>query len=81
MKRNEEMSKQLTEALKTTEIGKPIIMNFRGDPTPVEVKFVFHSGWVITQRLIPGMPLEFIRGEDGQVDRIDITLLPHDGLK
>jgi len=80
MKRNAEMSQQLTEALASTEIGKSLVMNFRGAPTPVEVKYTFTGGWVITQRLIPGMPLEIIRGEDGHLQQIDITLLPHDGL-
>ena len=81
MKRNAEMSQQLTEALRSTEIGKPLVMNFRGDPTPVEVKYTFSGGWVVTQTLIPGMPLEIVRGEDGHLEQIDITLLPHDGLK
>ena len=81
MKRNTEMSHQISEALLNTEIGKKLVMNFRGAPTPVEVKYTFSGGWVITQNLIPGMPLEIVRGEDGHLEQIDITLLPHDGLK
>ena len=81
MKRNAELSEQLTEAIKNTEIGKSLTMTFRGAPTPVEVKYTFTGGWVITQVLNPGVPLEIVKGENGHLLQIDITLLPYDGLK
>ncbi|QQD56658.1 hypothetical protein MHB_0010570 [Pseudomonas fluorescens BBc6R8] len=80
MKRNAELSEQFTETLRKTEVGKQMIINFRGAPTPVEVKYTFSGGWVVTQTLIPGMPLVITRGEDGYLEQIDITLLPHEGL-
>jgi len=81
MKRNAELSEQIAEALKNTPIGKSVITNFRGAPTPVEVKYTFTGGWVITQMLHPGVPLEIVKGEDGHLLQIDITLLPYDGIK
>jgi hypothetical protein len=81
MKRNAEISDQITETLRNTAVGEKLIMNFRGEPTPVEVTYLFKGGWVVSQTLIPGMPLEITKGEDGYLEQIDIKLLPHDGLK
>ncbi|WJN52132.1 hypothetical protein [Pseudomonas asiatica] len=80
MNRNEDMSVQITDALHNTPVGKKLTMNFRGTPTPVEVKYTFNGGWVVTQILHPGVPLEIVRGEDGHLQQIDITLLPYEGL-
>jgi len=81
MARNAEMSLQFTESLRKTPIGKSLVMNFRGDPTPVEVKYTFTGGWVVTQILHPGVPLEIVKGADGHLLQVDITLLPYDGMK
>ena len=81
MKRNAGLSEQFTQTLKETPIGKKMILNFSGAPTPVEVKYTFTGGWVVTQTLHPGVPLEIVKGEDGNLLQVDITLLPYDGLK
>lgn len=81
MKRNADLSQQLEEALKNTPVGKSLTMNFRGVSTPVEVKYTFSGGWVVTQMLSPGVPLEIVRGENGHLLQVDITLLPYDGMK
>ncbi|MFP5499797.1 MAG: hypothetical protein ACLGJE_26970 [Gammaproteobacteria bacterium] len=75
MTRNADVSQEIQDALERTEIGKKLILNFRGLPVPIEVKYFFRGGWVITQQLIPGMPLELVRGEDGHLESIDIKLL------
>lgn len=81
MKRNAELSEQFTQSLRDTPIGKKMILNFKGVPTPIEVKYTFAGGWVITQMLHPGVPLEIIKGEDGHLQQVDITLMPYDGMK
>ncbi|TWC27723.1 MULTISPECIES: hypothetical protein [unclassified Pseudomonas] len=81
MTQNATLSELVSESLRTTPIGKSLIMNFRGEPTPVEVKYTFTGGWVVTQVLHPGVPLELVKGEDGHLLQVDITLLPYDGLK
>ncbi|VVM40543.1 hypothetical protein PS631_00258 [Pseudomonas fluorescens] len=80
MKRDAEISLELADALQRLPIGKKLTMNFKGEPTPVEVKYTFSGGWVITQLLHPGVPLEIVKGEGGTLQKIDITLLPYDGL-
>ncbi|EJN17230.1 hypothetical protein PMI36_05564 [Pseudomonas sp. GM79] len=81
MKRNAELSEQFTESLRMTPLGEPLVFNFRGAPTPVEVKYTFTGGWVVTQILHPGVPLEIVKGKDGHLLQVDITLLPYDGMK
>ncbi|WP_212625062.1 hypothetical protein [Pseudomonas sp. PP3] len=81
MKRNADLSEQFTDSLRNTPVGKKLVFNFRGAPTPVEVKFIFTGGWVVTQVLHPGVPLEIVKGEDGHLLQVDITLLPYDGMR
>ncbi|MBA2924183.1 hypothetical protein G9Q84_14945 [Pseudomonas sp. P7] len=77
----DELSRALVEALKKTEVGKRLTVNFKGQPHPVDVKYRFAGGWIVEQTLIPGMSLELTRGEDGVLEGIDITIQPNDGLK
>lgn len=81
MDTNETMASKILAALQDVEIGKKLRMEFSGLPIPVEVVYTFAGGWVITQRLVPGMPLEIVRGEDGHLRELKITLLPHDGIR
>ena len=77
----DELSRALVEALKKTEVGKRLTVNFKGQPHPVDVKYRFAGGWIVEQTLIPGMSLELTRGEDGVLEGIDITIQPNDWLK
>ena len=81
MKRNAELSEQFTKNLQSTPVGGSMVFNFLGVPTPVEVKYTFTGGWVVKQVLHPGVPLEIVKGEDGSLIQVDITLLPYDGMK
>ncbi|MBB6287622.1 MULTISPECIES: hypothetical protein [unclassified Pseudomonas] len=75
MTRNAEVSQEIQDALERTQVGKKLTLNFKGLAVPIEVKYFFRGGWVVTQQLVPGMPLEVVRGEDGHLDRIDIKLM------
>ena len=81
MRSETETAQHVSEIIEKTPIGEFVTINFLGQPNPVLVKFVFTGGWVIEQKLIPGMPLEFTRGEDGHLKNITIDILPYEGLK
>lgn len=77
----EDLARIFLETLAKTEVGKKLSVNFKGQPHPVDVKYRFAGGWVVEQRLIPGMPIELTRGDDGFLEGIDITIQPNEGLK
>lgn len=81
MREEPEVAAVLSDVMAKTPIGKTVRVNFSGDPTPVVVTFKFVGGWVVEQKLSPGMPLEFTRGDDKYLENISIDLLPYDGLK
>lgn len=81
MKEEVEAAQAISDLISKTPIGQTVKFRFSGSPTPVVVRFEFAGGWVIEQKLIPGMPLEFVRGEDNYLKAICIDLLPYEGLK
>lgn len=81
MKEETEAAQAISDLIAKTPIGQTVTVQFSGSPTPTVVTFEFAGGWVIEQKLIPGMPLEFIRGEDSYLKAIRIDLLPYEGLK
>lgn len=81
MKEEVEAAQAISELIAKTPIGQTVRVQFSGKPTPALVTFEFAGGWVIEQKIIPGMPLEFVRGEDDYLKGIRIDLLPFEGLK
>ena len=76
-----ELEKTVADVISKTPVGKTVTVRFSGLATPIEIMMRFAGGWEISYTLIPGMPLEFIRGEDGYMEELNITIMPHDGLK
>ncbi|MBI3771451.1 MAG: hypothetical protein HY272_01910 [Gammaproteobacteria bacterium] len=76
-----ELEKFISNAISSAPVGKKVEVRFSGVAVPIEIKMKFAGGWVINYILIPGMPLEFIKGEAGYLNEVGIALLPNDGLK
>ena len=81
MRSEPEAAQHISEMIQKTPVGELVTINFLGQPNPVLITFTFAGDWIIKQKLIPGMPLEFTRGEDGHLKNITITILPYEGLK
>lgn len=79
--REPEIESTISEAIASTPVGKKVSVHFNGLAGPVEIRMVFSGGWEVEYTLVPGMPLEFVRGEDGYLEDLRITLLPNTGLK
>lgn len=79
--RETEVEKVVAETISNAPVGKKIEIRFPGAAIPIHVRMVFAGGWEIEYTLIPGMPLEFVRGEDGYLKEVTVTLLPSEGLK
>ena len=79
--RESNLEKTIQEAIESTPIGKKVIINFGGVPKIIDVELSFAGGWIITQTIIPGKSLEFIRGETQYLEGITITINPYDGLE
>lgn len=77
-----ELEKYLGEAISKAEVGQKIQVPFSGTAVgPVKIMMRFAGGWEVNQTLIPGMPLEFTKGEDGYLKELSITILPNEGIK
>ncbi|MBW0236351.1 hypothetical protein [Pseudomonas sp. D1HM] len=81
MKEEVEAAETVSDLIARTPIGQPVRVEFSGNPTPIVVTFKFTGGWIVEQKLSPGMPLEFIRGEDKYLENIRIDILSYEGLK
>ena len=75
-----EAVKQLINAILNAPVGSRVRCAFEGIPLPVDVTMKFAGGWEISYTLIPGQPLELIRGEDAYLDDMDIHIRDYDGL-
>lgn len=64
-----------------TPIGERVKIQFSGVAVPIAVRIAVQGGWVFEYTIIPGMTLEFVRGEPYVLEQLDITILPHEGLK
>jgi|GEM_PF-3169287 len=76
-----DLEKTIQEAIESTPVGKKVKINFRGTPQIIDVEMSFAGGWVLTQTIIPGKPLEFIRGENQYLNSIRINIHPYNGLE
>ena len=81
MKSDSGAANHISDVMQKTPVGELVSIYFLGQANPILVKFVFIGGWVVEQKLIPGMPLEFTRGENGYLENMTITVLPYEGLK
>lgn len=72
---------EVADLVAKTPIGKKVTVEFAGAAVPIDIMMKFAGGWEIGYTLIPGMPLEFTKGEDGYLQELHITILPHEGLK
>ncbi|WP_339546329.1 hypothetical protein [Pseudomonas sp. RA_35y_Pfl2_P32] len=81
MKEEVEIAQAITALIAKTPIGQTVSVELLGKPTVGFVTFEFAGGWIFEQKLIPGMSLEFIRGEDHYLKAITVSLHPFDGLK
>ena len=79
--RDKDLSASITDSLHKVEVGQKLIMKFSGLPFPITIKYSFAGGWIVSQTLIPGMPLELVRGEDGHLECIDVTFHPAEGIR
>jgi len=76
-----DLEKTIQETIESTPVGEKVKINFRGIPQIIDVEMSFAGGWVITQTIIPGKPLEFVRGENQYLNSITITINPYNGLE
>ena len=76
-----DLEKTIQDAIESTPVGKKVIINFGGTPQIIDVELSFSGGWIITQTIIPGKPLEFTRGENQYLKNITITINPYEGLE
>lgn len=79
--RDEALAESIRNSILATEIGQKVTIQFNGIPSIVHVEISFVGGWNVKQALAPGQSIELIRGEDGYLDCVNITIDPFDGLK
>ncbi|AYN09538.1 MULTISPECIES: hypothetical protein [Pseudomonas] len=81
MTREYEAEKSVSELISEKRVGEKVRIEFKGLPSPVTARFEFSGGWIVEQKLHPGMPLEFIKGDPEHLKNLTITIEPYDGLK
>ncbi|WP_256804582.1 hypothetical protein [Pseudomonas putida] len=81
MTREFEAEKTVADFMAEKRPGEKVTIKFQGSASPVTARFEFTGGWIIEQKLHPGMPLEFIKGEDHHLKNLTITIEPYEGLK
>ena len=74
-----DLEKSVLDAISTTLIGEKVEVRFAGLATPVAVRMRFAGGWEVMYTIVPGMALEFVRGEDGYLNALSVTLLRYEG--
>jgi hypothetical protein len=79
--RETSLEQTLAEHIDNTPVGEKVTISFKGEPNIIEVEMNFSGGWVITQTIIPGQSLEFVRGDNQYLNAINITFKPYEGLK
>ncbi|WP_339873954.1 hypothetical protein [uncultured Brevundimonas sp.] len=75
----EDVIAAVREGISNTPIGKTFTINFSGRPTPIRVQIVFSGGWALDFVLPAGQPLEIVKGADGYLKELSITLLDRTG--
>lgn len=78
--RSARLSDQISEMIRAMPVGKVGRLRFPHHAGTVHVSITTSKGWNFTYTLIPGMSLDFVRGEDEDVT-IDITIEQPKGLQ
>lgn len=81
MTREYSVEESLSEALARKRVGEQLKIGFGGVPKIVTVRLEFAGGWVITQKLPPGTDLDLVKGEDGYLQNLTITIEDYEGLR
>ncbi|MFZ5621158.1 MAG: hypothetical protein ACOY5W_09075 [Pseudomonadota bacterium] len=79
--REPDLERIVSDAIAKTPAGKKVEIRFPHIAASVVVKMKFAGGWTVEYTLVPGMSIQFIRGEDGYLNELGITVLDDDGLK
>ncbi|SDS03922.1 hypothetical protein SAMN05216198_1041 [Halopseudomonas litoralis] len=77
---SEELSHQITEMIRSIPVGGEGRICFPGHAGPVHISITTSKGWTFKYTLIPGMDMEFVKGEDEFVE-ISIDIDDATGLK
>ena len=78
---DDEVSREVARIINAAPVGQKVQVNFPKTNASVQIRVVLAGGWVFEYTIIPGMPLEFIRGEDPFLEQLQITFNPPKGLK
>lgn len=78
MSREPELESLVAQHLAAAAIGQKIEIQFSGLPVPVRIEMRFRGGWVVEYTLVPGMPFELTRGEEGHLEVLNVTLMSYD---
>lgn len=71
----------IKNAIESSEIGKELILNFSGIPQKIDIELTFKGGWKTHQIILPGHSFRLVKGEDGFLEEVKITINEYDGIQ